>query len=50
MKSTRAVSDISQVTSYATIYAEKFFDGLKQSEINEIVSNTNRGVKAVIEK
>ncbi|KAA0941643.1 hypothetical protein FQ087_21050 [Sporosarcina sp. ANT_H38] len=43
----RTVSDIAQVASDATI--EKSFGGLKLSEINEIVSNTYRGVKAVID-
>jgi hypothetical protein len=42
-------SDIAQVVSDATINAEKSFGGLKQSQINEIVSNTYRGVKAVID-
>lgn len=49
MKLSRAVSDIAQGASDATINAEKSFGGLKQSEINEIVSNTYRGVKAVID-
>lgn len=49
VKSSRVVSDIAQVASDATINTEKFFGGLKQSEINEIVSNTYRGVKAVID-
>jgi len=47
-KSSSAVSDIAQVASNATIN-EKSFGGLKQSEINEIASNTYRGVKAIID-
>ncbi|WP_169083277.1 hypothetical protein [Paenibacillus sp. PL91] len=48
-KTSRAVSDIVKVTSDAIINAEKSFGGLKQSVIDEIVSNTARGVKAVID-
>lgn len=46
MGSSSAVSDIAQAASDATI---ETFGGLKQSEINEIASNTYRGVKAVID-
>ena len=43
------ISDIAKFASDATVNAsEKTFGGLKQSVINEIVSNTYRGVKAVI--
>ncbi|WP_211740978.1 hypothetical protein [Ornithinibacillus massiliensis] len=49
VKLSRAVSDIAQVASDATINEEKSFGGLKQSELNEIASNTFRGVKAVID-
>lgn len=49
VKSSRAVSDIAKVASNATNNEEKSFGGLKQSEINEIVSNTYRGMKAVID-
>ena len=48
-ESSRVASDIAQVVSDATINAEKSFGGLKQSQINEIASNTYRGVKAVID-
>ncbi len=42
-------ADIAQVASDATIDAtEKMFSGLKQSAIDELVSNTYRGIKAVI--
>jgi hypothetical protein len=45
----RAVSDIAQVSTDTTINAtEKTFGGLKQSAIDELVSNTYRGFKAVI--
>lgn len=44
--SSRVVSGLAQVVSDAE---EKSFGGLKQSQINEIVSNTFRGVKAVID-
>ncbi|NOU72559.1 hypothetical protein GC098_14170 [Paenibacillus sp. LMG 31458] len=47
--SSRLVSDIAKVVSDSTIIAEKSFGGLTQSQINEIVSNTFRGVKAVID-
>jgi hypothetical protein len=49
VKLSRVVSDIAQVASDATINEEKSFGGLKQSVINEIVSNTFRGVDAVID-
>lgn len=45
-ESSRVASDIAQVVSDA---AEKSFGGLKQSQIDEIVSNTFRGEKAVID-
>jgi hypothetical protein len=49
VKFSRAVSDIAQVASDATVNAtEKTFGGLKQSVIDELVSNTYRGFKAVI--
>jgi hypothetical protein len=42
-------ADIAQVASDATMDAtEKMFGGLKQSAIDELVSNTYRGIKAVI--
>ena len=49
VKLSRVVSDIAQVASDAEINTEKSFGGLKQSEINEIASNTYRGVEAVID-
>lgn len=43
------VSDLVQGATDATVnVAEKTFGGLKQSTIDDIVSNTNRGSKAVI--
>jgi hypothetical protein len=49
LKFSRVVSDIAQVASDATINAtEKTFGGLKQSALDELVSNTYRGFKAVI--
>lgn len=45
----KSSSDIVQVVSDATSNAEKFFGGLTQSKINEIVSNTYKGVKAEID-
>lgn len=45
----RVVSDIAQGASDATVNAaEKTFGGLKQSAIDELVLNTYRGSKAVI--
>lgn len=49
VKSSRAVSDLAKAASNATINEEKSFAGLKQSEINEIVSNTYKGMKAEID-
>ena len=48
-KFSNLVSDLAQGATDATVnVAEKTFGGLKQSTIDEIVSNTYRGTKAVI--
>jgi len=48
-KSSKAISEIAKFASDATVNAaEKTFGGLKQSAIDEVVSNTSRGLKAVI--
>ena len=45
----KVISEIAKFASDATVNAaEKTFGGLKQSAIDEVVSNTSRGVKAVI--
>lgn len=45
----KEISEIAKFASDATVNAaEKTFGGLKQSAIDEVVSNTSRGVKAVI--
>lgn len=47
--SSKVVSDIATVASDAVINEEKSFGGLKESVINRIATNTNKGVKAFIE-
>lgn len=47
--SSKVVSDISKVASDAIINEEKSFGGLKESVINGIATNTNKGVNAFID-
>lgn len=48
-ESSNVFSNIANIVSDETVNSvEKTFGGLKQNIINEIVSNTNKGVKAVI--
>jgi hypothetical protein len=47
--SSKVVSDIAKVASDAVINEEKSFGGLKESVINGIATNTNKGVKAFID-
>lgn len=47
--SSKIVSDMAKVTSDAGIDKEKLFGGLKESAINMIAKDTNKGVKALID-
>lgn len=47
-KSSSVVSDIAQAVSDAATNPEKAFAGFTLSELNEIASNTSRGLKAEI--
>ncbi|CAN7382923.1 hypothetical protein [Rossellomorea sp. LjRoot5] len=47
-RSSSLVSDITQAVSNSATNLEKTFAGLKESELNEIATNTDRGLKAEI--
>ncbi len=48
-RSGKGGSDIAEGVADATIYEEKSFGGLSQSAINELIKNTSRAIKAIID-